>query len=196
MPGILAGAILVFVDVMKELPITVMLRPLGYDTLAIWVWQTAAESLWTSVALPALVIVLAGLIPIKLLLSQGKWKDVGYGRRNLRCGKDNVAVPCWVKLIVQTLPGCEGLVWPDANRQSRRVFLFARPFRVRQDHYLAPHRGTWLSKRRVNCHWRHACIKPHIFYAAGKARRGHRVSGLCSVPAYDCVWKRSFWLVR
>ncbi len=72
MPGILAGAILVFVDVMKELPITVMLRPLGYDTLAIWVWQMAAESLWTSVALPALVIVLAGLIPIKLLLSQGK----------------------------------------------------------------------------------------------------------------------------
>lgn len=72
MPGILAGAILVFVDVMKELPITVMLRPLGYDTLAVWVWQMAAESLWTSVALPALAIVLAGLIPIKLLLSQSK----------------------------------------------------------------------------------------------------------------------------
>ena len=71
-PGILAGAILVFVDVMKELPITVMLRPLGYDTLAVWVWQMAAESLWTSVALPALAIVLAGLIPIKLLLSQSK----------------------------------------------------------------------------------------------------------------------------
>ncbi len=72
MPGIVAGAILVFVDVMKELPITMMLRPLGYDTLAIWVWQMAAESLWASTALPALVIVLAGLIPIKLLLSQSK----------------------------------------------------------------------------------------------------------------------------
>ncbi|MBT9176978.1 MAG: Sulfate transport system permease protein CysW [Firmicutes bacterium] len=72
MPGIMAGAILVFVDVMKELPITMMLRPLGYDTLAIWVWQMAAESLWASTALPALAIVLAGLIPIKLLLSQSK----------------------------------------------------------------------------------------------------------------------------
>jgi len=72
LPGILAGAVLVFVDVMKELPITIMLRPFGYDTLAIWVWQMAAESLWQSVALPALVIVLAGLIPVKLLLSQSK----------------------------------------------------------------------------------------------------------------------------
>jgi len=72
LPGVLAGAVLVFVDVMKELPITMMLRPFGYDTLAIWVWQMAAESLWQSVALPALVIVLAGLIPVKLLLSQSK----------------------------------------------------------------------------------------------------------------------------
>lgn len=71
LPGILAGAILVFVDVMKELPITVMLRPLGYDTLAIWVWQMASESLWTSTAFPALAIVLAGLLPIKLLLNFG-----------------------------------------------------------------------------------------------------------------------------
>jgi len=72
LPGILAGTILVFVDVMKELPITVMLRPLGYDTLAIWVWQMAAESLWTDTALPALAIVLVGLVPIKLLLNVGK----------------------------------------------------------------------------------------------------------------------------
>lgn len=67
-PGVVAGAVLVFVDVMKELPITVMLRPMGYDTLAVWVWQMAAESLWTSTALPALIIVLVGLVPIKFLL--------------------------------------------------------------------------------------------------------------------------------
>lgn len=72
MPGIMAGAILVFVDVMKELPITVMLRPFGYDTLAIWVWQMAAESLWTSTALPAIAIVLVGLLPVKLLLRLGE----------------------------------------------------------------------------------------------------------------------------
>ncbi|HSV55903.1 MAG TPA: iron ABC transporter permease [Magnetospirillaceae bacterium] len=70
-PGILAGATLTFVDVMKELPITVVLRPLGYDTLAIWVWQMAAESLWMETALPALAIVAAGLIPIRLLTEAG-----------------------------------------------------------------------------------------------------------------------------
>lgn len=72
LPGMVAGAILVFVDVMKELPITVMLRPLGYDTLAVWVWQMAAESLWTGTALPALAIVVAGLLPIKFLLDAGR----------------------------------------------------------------------------------------------------------------------------
>jgi iron(III) transport system permease protein len=66
-PGMLAGAILVFVDVMKELPITLMLRPFGYDTLAVWVWQMAAESIWGGASLPALVIVLVGLMPVVFL---------------------------------------------------------------------------------------------------------------------------------
>jgi iron(III) transport system permease protein len=66
-PGLIAGAALVFVDVMKELPITVMLRPFGYDTLATWVWQMAAESLWTGAALPALAMVAVGLLPVIFL---------------------------------------------------------------------------------------------------------------------------------
>ncbi|HSW35282.1 MAG TPA: iron ABC transporter permease [Candidatus Limnocylindrales bacterium] len=66
-PGLLAGATLVFVDVMKELPITVMLRPFGYDTLAVWVWQMAAESVWAGASLPALAIILAGLVPVIFL---------------------------------------------------------------------------------------------------------------------------------
>jgi len=67
-PGMMAGAILVFVDVMKELPITVILRPFGYDTLAIWVWQMAAESLWAGASLPALAIVLVGILPVIILM--------------------------------------------------------------------------------------------------------------------------------
>lgn len=67
-PGLLAGAILVFVDVMKELPITMILRPFGYDTLAIWVWQMAAEQLWAGAALPALTIVAVGVLPVIMLL--------------------------------------------------------------------------------------------------------------------------------
>ena len=72
LPGIIAGAVLVFVDVMKELPITVVLRPMSYDTLSIWVWQMAAESLWTDTALPALAIVLVGILPVWMLMRKSK----------------------------------------------------------------------------------------------------------------------------
>jgi len=67
-PGILVAATLVFVDVMKELPVTLMLRPFGYETLATWVWQMSAESIWTGAAVPALAIVLAGLLPVAVLV--------------------------------------------------------------------------------------------------------------------------------
>ena len=70
-PGVAAGAILVFVDVMKELPITLILRPFGYDTLSVWVWQMAAESMWGGAALPALTIVLVGMIPVTYLMRKG-----------------------------------------------------------------------------------------------------------------------------
>lgn len=66
--GMFTGAALVFVDVMKELPVTLLLRPFGFDTLSIWVWQMASESLWASAALPALTIVAAGLVPVLLLM--------------------------------------------------------------------------------------------------------------------------------
>ena len=51
-PGILAGALLVLVEVMKELPITALLRPLGYDTLAITVWEATKDSRLDAAALP------------------------------------------------------------------------------------------------------------------------------------------------
>jgi iron(III) transport system permease protein len=66
--GLSAAAILVFVDVMKEMPATLLLRPFGYDTLAVRVWQFTSESLWEAAALPALTIVLAGLVPVILLM--------------------------------------------------------------------------------------------------------------------------------
>jgi len=80
--GVLAGAILVFVDVMKELPITIMLRPFGYDTLAVWVWQMAAESLWAGAALPALAIVLVGLLPVIILLRAETGKITAWSRED------------------------------------------------------------------------------------------------------------------
>ena len=66
--GLLAAGALVFVDVMKEMPATLLLRPFGLNTLAIAVWQRTAESLWQEAAVPALAIVLAGLVPVALML--------------------------------------------------------------------------------------------------------------------------------
>jgi iron(III) transport system permease protein len=70
--GLLAGAILVFVDVMKELPVTLMLRPFGMDTLAIWTYMLAAESFWQAAAIPALLIVGVGVVPVALLVRAGE----------------------------------------------------------------------------------------------------------------------------
>jgi iron(III) transport system permease protein len=66
--SLLTAALLVFVDAMKEMPATLLLRPLGYDTLAVRVWQFTSESLWEAAALPALTIVVAGVVPVVLLI--------------------------------------------------------------------------------------------------------------------------------
>ena len=61
-PGILAGGLLVAVDVMKELPATYLLRPFGWDTLAIQVYELSAEGLFERAAVPALIMVLLGMV--------------------------------------------------------------------------------------------------------------------------------------
>jgi iron(III) transport system permease protein len=66
--ALLTAALLVFTEVMKELPATLLLRPLGGDTLAVAVWQATTESLYRTAALPALLIVLVGLGPVALLI--------------------------------------------------------------------------------------------------------------------------------
>ncbi len=66
--GCLIGAILVFVDIMKEMPITLMTRPFGWDTLAVRVFELTAEGEWERAALPSLAIVLTDLIPVALLV--------------------------------------------------------------------------------------------------------------------------------
>ena len=66
MPAILSAATLVFVEIVKELPATLLLRPLGIETLATLVYSRANVGLFAQAALPALCIVLAGLIPVIL----------------------------------------------------------------------------------------------------------------------------------
>lgn len=67
-PGILTAALLVLVEVMKELPATALLRPLGGDTLAITVWEATKDSRFDVAALPALLIVAVGLLPVIFLV--------------------------------------------------------------------------------------------------------------------------------
>lgn len=65
--GLLTSAMLVFVDVMKELPATLVIRPFNFDTLGIRVYQYASDERLAEAAAPALAIVLVGLIPVVLL---------------------------------------------------------------------------------------------------------------------------------
>ncbi|MGA0805331.1 MAG: ABC transporter permease, partial [Pseudohongiellaceae bacterium] len=67
-PGLLTALILVFVDVMKEMPATLIMRPFGWDTLAVRIYSMTAEGQWERAALPALTLLLAGLLPVLLLV--------------------------------------------------------------------------------------------------------------------------------
>lgn len=68
--GAAAGAVLVAIDVLKELPIVLLVRPFGFTTASVWVWELASESRWASAAIPALLIVLTAMIPIAIYLGR------------------------------------------------------------------------------------------------------------------------------
>ena len=65
---LLTALALTFVDIMKELPITLMTRPFGWDTLATRIFEMTSEGEWERAALPAVAIALVGLLPIFFLI--------------------------------------------------------------------------------------------------------------------------------
>jgi iron(III) transport system permease protein len=65
--SVAAAFALTFVDLMKELPITLLTRPFGFETLAIRVFELTSEGEWERAAVPAIALVLAGLWPLKWL---------------------------------------------------------------------------------------------------------------------------------
>jgi len=67
-PGALSAALLVFVDVLKEMPATLLMRPFGWDTLAVRIFEMTSEGEWARASLPALTLVLVGLLPVILLI--------------------------------------------------------------------------------------------------------------------------------
>jgi iron(III) transport system permease protein len=65
--SVITALLLVFVDVLKELPATLLLRPFNFNTLAVRSFELASDERLTDAALPALTIVLIGLLPVILL---------------------------------------------------------------------------------------------------------------------------------
>lgn len=65
--SLIAGGLLVFVDVMKELPMTLLLRPFNFETLATYVYQFAKDELLEEAAAPALIIVAVGVLPVIIM---------------------------------------------------------------------------------------------------------------------------------
>jgi len=71
-PSLMSAALLVFVDAMRELPATLLLRPFDFDTLATRVYRLASDEQLSEASAPALAIVLIGLIPVLLVHRIGK----------------------------------------------------------------------------------------------------------------------------
>ena len=68
LPGISVGAVLVFLTAMKELPATLLLSPIGFETLATQIWSASTEAFFTRAALPALILVTISSIPMALIV--------------------------------------------------------------------------------------------------------------------------------
>lgn len=71
-PGILTALLLVFVEVMKEMPATLLLRPYGWDTLAVRIFELTSEGEWQLAALPAVMLVAIGILPVIYLIKKSE----------------------------------------------------------------------------------------------------------------------------
>ncbi len=74
--SVLTALLIVFVDTVKELPATLILRPFNYDTLAVQAFRLASDERLDGAAVPSLMIAAIGLLPVLLLCAQiGDWRD-------------------------------------------------------------------------------------------------------------------------
>jgi iron(III) transport system permease protein len=75
LPGIFTGLLAAFVEVAKEMPVTLLLRPFGWDTLAVNIYELTSEGEWHRAAWPGLTLVLLGLIPVYLLIRRSRGRE-------------------------------------------------------------------------------------------------------------------------
>ncbi len=78
LPGILVGTLVIFVEILKELPATLILRPFNWDTLAVRAYSYASDDRLDASALPCVLIILAGLLPVSILCRQLALSRPGY----------------------------------------------------------------------------------------------------------------------
>lgn len=67
-PGLVTAFLLAVVEIAKEMPATLMLRPFGWDTLAVRIYELTSEGQWQLAAVPALVLVIIGAVPVIFLI--------------------------------------------------------------------------------------------------------------------------------
>lgn len=72
-PGVAAGAALVFLTTMKELPATLMLRPIGFETLVSYIWLVRGAGSYGAAAVPALVLVGVSALSMVVILAQERY---------------------------------------------------------------------------------------------------------------------------
>lgn len=71
-PGLITAFTIVLVDVMKEMPATLIMRPFGWETLAVRIYNMTSEGQWERAALPAVTLIVIGLIPVYLLIRSAR----------------------------------------------------------------------------------------------------------------------------
>jgi iron(III) transport system permease protein len=72
--GVVSAAALVGLTALKELPATLILAPIGFDTLATEVWQSSRVAFYEQAAIPALILILVSAIPLYFLLGRARWQ--------------------------------------------------------------------------------------------------------------------------
>lgn len=75
-PGLVTAFLLALVEVAKEMPATLMLRPFGWETLAVRIYELTAEGQWEMAAVPALILVVLGAIPVAVLIRSGRVRAI------------------------------------------------------------------------------------------------------------------------
>lgn len=71
-PGLVTAFLLVLVEIAKEMPATLIMRPFGWDTLAVRIFEFTAEGHWERAAVPAVLLVALGAVPVTLLIRRSR----------------------------------------------------------------------------------------------------------------------------